>query len=41
MASAKLTRTFSAGNRKTFTFSAWVKRKGTSTDYEGLCRASG
>ena len=41
MASAKLTRTFSAGNRKTFTFSAWVKRNGTSTDYEGLCIASG
>jgi len=41
MASAKLTRTFSAGNRKTFTFSAWVKRNGTSTDYEGICIASG
>ena len=41
MASAKLTRTFSAGNRKTFTFSAWVKRNGTSTGYEGLCIASG
>ena len=41
MASAKLTRTFSAGNRKTFTFSAWVKRNGTGTDYEGICIASG
>ena len=41
MASAKLTRTFSAGNRITFTFSAWVKRNGTGTDYEGICIASG
>tara|TARA_A100001201_G_scaffold116016_1_gene99677 strand:- start:3839 stop:5191 length:1353 start_codon:yes stop_codon:yes gene_type:complete len=32
MASAELTRTFSSGNRRTFTFSAWVKVSQISSD---------
>jgi hypothetical protein len=39
MASAYLTRTFTAGNRKTYTFSAWVKRAKLSGTYQGIITA--
>jgi len=32
MASTELTRTFSSGNRRTFTFSAWIKASQISSD---------
>ena len=43
MASTKLTRTFTAGNRKTYTISLWVKRCGlySSPNYQALFVASG
>ena len=36
MASTGLSKTFSAGNRKTFTWSGWVKRSKLSSDYFAL-----
>ena len=43
MASAKLTRTFTAGNRKTYTISLWLKRSGigSSPNYQAVFIASG
>ena len=43
MASAKLTRTFTAGNRKTYTISLWLKRAGigSSPNYQAVFLASG
>jgi len=41
MASTYLSRTFSTGNRKKWTFSAWVKRSGVSGDMELFGRADG
>jgi len=41
MASTYLTKTFSTGNRKKWTFSAWVKRSGVSGDMELFGRADG
>ena len=43
MASAKLTRTFTAGNRKTYTISLWLKSAGigSSPNYQAVFLASG
>ena len=37
----KLTRTFSSGNRRTYTISSWVKRSRLGIDYQGINIASG
>jgi len=43
MASTQLTRTFTAGNRKTYTISLWLKRSsiGSSPNYQAVFLASG